>query len=61
MAVSKAQIRHWLKRVRLDIKDIERLLKEPGPLDDEALDYIREWGMDIAGAGAAIEELAGGD
>lgn len=61
MAVSKAEIRRWLKRVRLDIKDIESVLKEPGALDDEDLDCISQWGLDISGAGGEISYLAGGE
>ena len=58
---SKAEIRRWLKRVRLDVKDIESVLKQQGPLDEEDLDLIGQWGMDISGAGAEINDLVGGE
>jgi hypothetical protein len=57
MAISKAEIRRWLKRVRLNAKEIEELLKEPGPLDTEALEFIHEWSMDLSGCGGEVQEL----
>jgi hypothetical protein len=55
--ISKARVRQWLKRVRLDVRDIESVLKRPGPLTRADLDDIHEWGMDISGAGGEIASM----
>lgn len=57
--VKKSEIRHWLKNTRISLAEIERILKQPGPLDDDDLDAIGAHAMDYSVDGANIQELTG--
>lgn len=55
--VTKAEVRRWLKRAREDIRDIEDVLKQPGPLTKDDKSDIYDWALDLSGAGGELAAL----
>jgi hypothetical protein len=52
---TKAFVREWMRRIRMDLRDMETVLRRSRHLDIEDWSDLREWAFDASAAAGKIQ------